>query len=100
MDRYANVILMANELDNTADVYYHLLKHPEKLTSIENTAKFTDPDAAKEMIKKISSDLSRNEESKNSYRKAKEPLSRMKPGTVGVDNGKPGLADFKRMFKG
>lgn len=99
MDRYPNIVLMANELPNTADVYYHLLKHPEQLVTIENTAKFTDPDAAKEMIKKISSSISTNDQSKSSYKKADEPLSRIKPGTVGVDKGELSLSDYKNMFR-
>lgn len=99
MEKYPNVVLMANEMPNTADVFYFLLKNPSKLLEIEAGARNVDPDLAKSIVKKISNELASNESSKAKYKKEAEPLSRMKPTSVGADNGQPSVRDFKKKFK-
>ena len=90
LSEYADVVIAANDVDNTGDVLYHLKNDPVKLGSIRLLGKRERAAA----IKKFSTSIINNQ---NSLRKdlPRSPLSQTKPSNVGYNNGKPTMNDFR-----
>lgn len=91
---FPQLVYLANELDNTAAVIYELRKNPAKLASIEAMVNKS-PGIAKSMLSDLSQSIKRNEEAKRNLQEPQDPLNRMKPSTVGTDNGEKNVRDFK-----
>jgi hypothetical protein len=92
---------LANEVDNTADVMYEVMKNPSKITSILG---LVDPKLPHEeqflahrAMKNLSESIKSNEKALG-QRAPSQPLSHLKPSNVSSDNGSPSsVSDFRRM---
>jgi hypothetical protein len=96
---FPNLVYLANQLDNTPDVMRELMQNPSKWATVTVLSE-RDPQAAQNMLKRISSSIKANELAKASEKEVAPPLSRLSSSTTGQDTGKLGIRDYKRMFKG
>lgn len=101
MQHYPNVVhLLAEHVDNSADVLYHLAKNRSKLSQLEFTCAHNSPDAIYE-IKRLSDSIKANDDA-SQMKNAKAPLSQTRPSNIGTDSGGGSLsiADLKRKYRG
>jgi hypothetical protein len=96
---FPNLVYLATQVDNTPAVMYELMKSPNKWATAAVLAD-RDPQAAQNMINRISTSIKANEQAKAQEKQVSEPLSRMQSSPTGQDSGSMGLQDFKRMFRG
>lgn len=89
-----HVIQLAEEAGNTEDVMYELGKNPGKVATL-TTLSYVNPQLAKLEMKKLSDSIKKNQEAQN-IPDVSEPLSQIKPSTVGTDNGSLSIRDLKR----
>lgn len=98
MQRYPNVVqLLAEHVDNTADVLYHLAKNRDKLYRLEALSEHSSGDAVYE-IKRLADSIKSNEESSQS-RQANAPLSQQRPSNTGTESGSLSMSDLKRKYR-
>jgi hypothetical protein len=98
MQRYPNVVqLLAEHVDNTADVLYHLAKHRDKLYRLEALSEHSSGDAVYE-IKRLADSIKSNEDSVQG-RQANTPLSQQRPSNNGTESGSLSMSDLKRKYK-
>ena len=100
MQYYPNVVqLLAEHVDNTADVLYHLAKNRDKLYRLESLSGHNSTDAVYE-IKRLSESIKANDEGAQSkYPNA--PLSQQRPSNSGTDSGSTlSMMDLKRKYRG
>lgn len=91
---FPQLVYLANELDNTAAVIYELRKNPGKLAQLATLVKES-PGIARSELNNLSQSIKRNDEAKRNLQEPQDPLSRLKPSTVGTDNGEKNVRDFK-----
>lgn len=96
---FPQLVYLATQTDNTSAVMYELMKNPNKLATITVLSE-RDPNAASNMINKISASIKANEQAKAAEKEVQSPLSRMQSSPAGRDNGDTSIADYKRMFRG
>jgi FtsZ-binding cell division protein ZapB len=96
---FPNLVYLANQVDNTPAVMYELMKNPSKWATLAVLSE-RDPNAAQNMISKISASIKANEQAKADEKNVPAPLGRMSPSTTGQDNGTKSVRDFKAMFRG
>jgi poly-D-alanine transfer protein DltD len=98
MQRYPNVVqLLAEHVDNTADVLYHLAKNRDKLYRIEALSEHSPSDAIYEM-KRLADSIKSNEESVNA-KHPNAPLSQQRPSNTGTESGSLSMSDLKRKYR-
>lgn len=100
MQYYPNVVqLLAEHVDNTADVLYHLAKNRDKLYRLESLSSHNASDAIFEM-KRLAESIKLNNES-SGLKQANSPLSQQRPSNTGTDsNTSLSISDFKRKYRG
>lgn len=99
MQYYPNVVqLLAEHVDNTADVLYHLAKNRDKLYRLESLSAHNSSDAVYE-IKRLAESIKSNAES-SQMKHANAPLSQQRPSNTGTDSGSLSWSDLKRKYKG
>lgn len=99
MQYYPNVVqLLAEHVDNTADVLYHLAKNRDKLYRLESLSAHNSSDAVYE-IKRLADSIKSNAES-SQMKNANAPLSQQRPSNTGTDSGSLSWSDLKRKYKG
>lgn len=81
-----------SELPNLKHVMYALAKNLVKAAGFETLAR-TSPTAFKDAIKDYADSVEQNRMAATTASKVKEPLSRLKPKSVGVDSGKKAPVD-------
>ncbi len=91
---HPQMIYWANSLDNTADVVYEIAKNPEKFASILMLSQTT-PELARRKMQELSSSIKKNDEAQKQPH-VSEPLSQLKPSTVGMDNGSMTVRDLRK----
>lgn len=91
---HPQMIYWANSLDNTADVVYEIAKNPEKFASILMLSQ-TAPELARRKMQELSSSIKKNDEAQK-LPHVNEPLSQLKPSTVGMDNGSMTVRDLRK----
>ena len=100
---FPNLVFLANQMDNTHDVMYELMTNPNKLATVIVMSE-RDPQAAQNMLARISSSIKANQAAKASEKDVQPPLGRLSSSTqtTGQNSGDAGLSmnDLKRMFKG
>ena len=98
---FPNLVFLANQMDNTHDVMYELMNNPNKLATVIVMSE-RDPQAAQNMLGRISASIKANQAAKASEKDVQPPLGRLSSSaqTTGTDNGEPSMRDLKRMFKG
>lgn len=99
MQYYPNVVqLLAEQVDNSADVLYHLAKNRDKLYRLEGLSSHNSSDAIYE-IKRLSESIKANEQGSN-MKNANAPLSQQRPSNTGTDSGSSlSMTDLKRKYR-
>jgi hypothetical protein len=100
MQYYPNVVqLLAEQVDNSADVLYHLAHNRDKLYRLESLSTHNTRDAIYE-IKRLSDSIKANEQTTQT-KHANAPLSQTRPSNTGTGEGSTlSMADLKRKYKG
>jgi hypothetical protein len=100
MQYYPNVVqLLAEHVDNTADVLYHLAKNRDKLYRLESLSSHNSSDAIYE-IKRLADSIKANSES-SQMKNPNAPLSQQRPSNTGTDSGAVlSMSDLKRKYRG
>jgi hypothetical protein len=100
MQYYPNVVqLLAEHVDNTADVLYHLAKNRDKLYRLEALSGHNSSDAIYEM-KRLSESIKSNEDGAQ-IKHPNSPLSQQRPSNTGTDSGSSlSMADLKKKYRG
>ncbi len=97
---FPNLVYLATQVENTPAVMYELMKNPSKWATLAVLSE-RDPQAAQNMIGKISASIKANQQAKVEEKQVPPPLGRMSSSPTGQDNGKPSsVRDFKAMFRG
>lgn len=96
---YNEVIYGAMQHDNTAEIMAEIYDNPEKGVVLKNLAQ-TDTAGFKVAMEKLSKSIANNKAAKERGKSEREPLSQVKPNTVGADNGKMTVKDYKKQFCG
>jgi hypothetical protein len=99
MQYYPNVVqLLAEHVDNTADVLYHLAKNRDKLYRLEALSGHNSSDGIFE-IKRLAESIKANEQGSNANR-PNQPLSQQRPSNTGTDSGTTlSMSDLKRKYR-
>lgn len=99
MQYYPNVVqLLAEHVDNTADVLYHLAKNRDKLYRLESLSSHNPSDAIYEM-RRLSDSIKENDDLSN-IKNPKSPLSQQRPSNTGTDSGGTlSMSDLKRKYR-
>jgi len=99
MDQYPGVVqLLAEHVDNSADVLYHLAKNRSKLYDFERFYSDRPEDAVYEM-KRLSDSIKENDQS-SQMKNSKAPLSQQRPSNTGTDSGGSlSMSDLKRKYR-
>ena len=92
---FPQLVYLATQTDNTADIIYELQKNPAKLAQLSVLVDKS-PAMARNEINKLSASIKTNEEAKNNVQEAQEPLNRLKSSPTGADNGTKNVRDYKQ----
>jgi hypothetical protein len=100
MQYYPNVVhLLAEHVDNSADVLYHLARNRDKLYRLEALSSHNSADAVYE-IKRLADSIRQNDQTSQT-RQANSPLSQQRPSNTGTDSGTTlSMSDLKRKYRG
>lgn len=94
---FPHVVVLASQLDNTADVMYDLSKNPQKLVTIAGLAERS-PQMAKEQLRRLSESIKQNQTAKSQNIDAPQPLTAIKPSAnAGSDGGGKTVKDLRKM---
>jgi hypothetical protein len=99
MQYYPNVVqLLAEHVDNTADVLYHLAKNRDKLYRLEALSGHNSSDGIFE-IKRLAESIKANDENLKG-KNPNLPLSQQRPSNTGTDSGTTlSMSDLKRKYR-
>lgn len=92
LSEFTDIVQMATNTENTADVMYELANNPGKLGSILALSGRSQRKAM-EAIQELSRSIKDNESAKANM-KPREPLSQIKPTATAVDDGNAGVRDY------
>lgn len=93
---FPHVVVLASQLDNTADVMYDLSKNPQKLVTIAGLAERS-PNMAREQLKRLSDSIKQNQQAKSQNVDAPSPLNAVKPSAnAGSDGGGKTVRDLRK----
>lgn len=96
---FPNVVqLLADHLDNSADVMYELGKDLTKMEVLESMA-MRSPKAAIMQAQRLAESLKANEQAAN-IKMPREPLGQLRPSNTGMDHGVMSVGDFRKKYKG
>ncbi len=94
---FPQIVFLAANLDNTAEVMYDLAKNPQKLATIDYLAQ-RDAKSAYAQLQKLSESIKTNQQARDNNPQAMAPLPRIQPSvTAGADSGGLSVEDYKRM---
>tara|TARA_R110002012_G_scaffold57343_1_gene147773 strand:+ start:1220 stop:1963 length:744 start_codon:yes stop_codon:yes gene_type:complete len=91
------LLVYANQVDNSGDVLYEIMKHPEKLAMLNNLSSI--PSQAVNYVKGLAKSISSRDAAKTAPQQP-QPLSTIKPSTVGAVDGPMTVADYSKLYKG
>jgi uncharacterized protein YqfA (UPF0365 family) len=94
LSEFTDIVQMATNTENTADVMYELANNPGKLGSILALSGRSQRKAM-EAIQELSKSIKDNDAAKTNM-KSREPLSQIKPTATAVDNGNHGVSDYMK----
>lgn len=95
--QYGNAVQLATMVDNTVDVWNHLVSDPIKLEAI-NLMASRSPKAAMSTIQKLSASLKENEQAAN-FKHPNAPLSQLRPSNTGVAEGAMTVSDLRKKYR-
>jgi len=96
---YNEVIYGAMQHDNTAEIMLEIRENPEKGVVLKNLAQ-NDPAGFAVAMEKLSKSIANNKAAKERSKSERAPLSQIKPNTVGAEDGKMSVRDYKKKFCG
>jgi len=96
LDNNPDIAQLANSFENTSDIMYHFGNNPAVMTTIAVMARTVSPQVAYAEMQKISNALKSNQEALKNKPVVNNPLSQIKPSTVGADNGKKTISDLRK----
>lgn len=91
--KFAEVVQLANNFDNTADIMYELAKNPSKAVILKQCAQLNPKLAAIE-IQRLSDSIKQNQNAKQNP-SAQPPLSQLTPSLTKTDNGPITVSDYR-----
>ncbi len=94
LKNYPHIVQLATDEGIAGDIMYELAKNPGKVATITSLS-YINPELAKQEMRKLAESIRHNVESANTPN-AKEPLSQVKPSTVGTDNGSNTISDLRK----
>lgn len=95
LDKNPKLVMLANGADNTADVMYDLGKNPHKVGTLLALASNPNTEhLAMVELQRLSKSIKDNEAAK-AIPEANDPLSQLKPSTLGTDSGKMTVKDYR-----
>lgn len=99
MRYYPNVVqLLAEQVDNAADVFYDLARNRTKLYQLESACQHNPQDAVYE-IQRLSQSIKANEDTTR-LKSSNSPLSQQRPSNTGTDSGGSlSMTDLKRKYR-
>ncbi len=97
MGKYPYIVQLATEQGNAGDIMYELGRNPGKVASLTTLA-YINPDLAKIEMKKLGDSIKVNDQAQESP-SVNEPLSQVKPSTVGTDNGSRTIRDLRKKYR-
>ena len=89
-----DIVDLANQQSNTAEVMYDLVKNASKIANLQ-VLNITNPKLAQREMQKLSASIAENEKA-TQVKSAREPLSQLPPSTVGTDDGPLTLKDLRK----
>jgi len=97
--RFPNTVqLLAEHIDNAADVLYELGKDRFKMAQLESLSYMSPNDAIKQ-AQRLADSIKQNADASR-IRLPNEPLSQLRPSTTGTDNGQtPSMSELKRKYR-
>lgn len=90
------MLALANQVDNSGDVLYEIMKQPEKLAMVNQLS--ATPSQAVSYVKKLSQSIKDRDAAKTAQ--PVQPFNKVKPSTVGAGEGPMTVADYKARYKG
>lgn len=99
--KFKEVVLLASELDNTADVMYELAQNPRDLAMISFYAQNDNVEMAQQLLNQLDKSVTRNAQGSKIHRPAAPPLDSLRPSPgTGVDgSSEMSIADLKRKYR-
>lgn len=100
LPRIPEVVKLANEMPNTADVMHDLLKNPTKIATLLQVYQ-VNPDLALGEMKKISNALELNKKA-GKVQLPNEPLTQIKQSNTGLENfdvHSRSVSDFRKIYR-
>lgn len=92
-----HIVKMAADTGSAEDVMYELGRNPGKVASLTTLA-YINPHLAESEMKRLVESIKMNQQAANEP-SAKEPLSQVRPSTVGTDSGSPSMKDLRRKYR-
>lgn len=99
IEAHPGLVLLTNQLDNTAEVIKELAKNPTKFSTVLMLANSGSHEMAKRELQRLSSSIKTNKAAEN-YKKAPAPLGQIKSSNVLTNDGKASVTSFRAKFKG
>jgi hypothetical protein len=92
---FVDVVMLAHQVDGTADIMYELARNPEKLAELDYMASKS-PSQAKRMMQKLAKSIETNREAVKNHQATSKPLPRSNPSTAGTSMSElKSVRDFK-----
>lgn len=93
------IVMAANNLENTADIIKEITDHPQKLANLITLVK--QPYALNQALQSLSASIKTNQDALAKEQQSQDPLNRLRPSAnTGLDNGNMSVSDFRKMFTG
>jgi len=97
IEQHPDLVLLVNQLDNTAAIVKDIAKNPAKFSNVLMLARSGSPRLAHIELQKLSNSIKANEAAQKQT-SAPEPLGQMKPSNIGADNGDMSVSDYRKIF--
>lgn len=91
--KFPEVVQLANNFDNTADIMYELAKNPTKAVLLKQCAQLN-PNLATMEIQRLSDSIKQNQTAKQAP-SAQPPLSQLTPSIIKTDNSPITIRDYR-----
>lgn len=92
--KFPEVVQLANNFDNTADIMYELAKNPSKAVILKQCAQLN-PNLATLELQRLSDSIKQNQAAKQTL-SAHPPLSQLTRSVTKTDNGLNRVSDYRK----
>lgn len=97
IEQHPDLVLLVNQLDNTAAIVKDIAKNPAKFSNVLMLARSGSPKLAHIELQKLSNSIKANEAAQKQTT-APDPLGQIKPSNIGADNGEMTVSDYRKIF--